>query len=81
LSSMSKISLISFAIGGAFLSLAYWDMPYYIMVILLCTERLVVDSLAAAPFITPGLNASPGMPVSSDHLKWVATARQSPERG
>jgi len=46
LATMSKVSLLSFAVGGAFLSLAYWDMPYYIMVILLCTERLVADTLA-----------------------------------
>jgi len=81
LSSMSKVSLISFAVGGAFLSLAYWDMPYYIMVILLCTERLVVDALAVAASATPGLGESPGTPTHGDHLKWVATTRQSSERG
>lgn len=43
LGSMSKVSLAGFAVGGAFLSLAYWDMPYYLMVILMCCERLVVD--------------------------------------
>lgn len=35
---MFKVSLIGFAVGGAFLSLAYWDMPYYLMVILVTTE-------------------------------------------
>lgn len=43
LGSIGKVGLIGFAVGGAFLSLAYWDMPFYIMVILLCTERLIVD--------------------------------------
>lgn len=43
LGSIGKVGLIGFAVGGAFLSLAYWDMPFYIMVILLCTERLVVN--------------------------------------
>jgi len=46
LGSMSKVSLAGFAVGGMFLSLAYWDMPFYLMVILLCTERLVVDVLS-----------------------------------
>ena len=41
--SIGQISLLGFAVGGAFLSLAYWDMPFYIMVILLCTERLVAN--------------------------------------
>ena len=46
LGSMSKVSLAGFAVGGAFLSLAYWDMPFYLMVILLCSKRLVVDVLS-----------------------------------
>jgi len=46
LGSMCKVSLVGFAIGGAFLSLAYWDMPYYIMIILVCTEHLVKEQLA-----------------------------------
>ena len=48
LGSMSKVSLAGFAVGGAFLSLAYWDMPFYIMVMLLCTERLVGNTLTEA---------------------------------
>ena len=39
LGSMAKVSMVGFAVGGAFLSLAYWDMPYYIMVILVASER------------------------------------------
>lgn len=48
LGSMGKVSLIGFAVGGAFLSLAYWDMPFYLMVFLLCAERLVKEELAAS---------------------------------
>lgn len=47
LASMCKVSLIGFAVGGAFLSLAYWDMPFYIFVALICTERWVRDPLKA----------------------------------
>lgn len=39
LASMCKVSLVGFAVGGAFLSLAYWDMPFYIFVALICTAR------------------------------------------
>jgi len=53
LGSMSKVSLVGFAVGGAFLSLAYWDMPFYLMVILLCSERLVVDVLSESSPATP----------------------------
>lgn len=45
LASMSKVSLIGFAVGGAFLSLAYWDMPFYLFVALICTARWVREAL------------------------------------
>jgi putative inorganic carbon (hco3(-)) transporter len=31
LGSMAQVSLIGYFIGGAFLSLAYWDLPYYVL--------------------------------------------------
>ena len=49
LGNMSKVSLVGFAVGGAFLSLAYWDMPYYVMIILLATERYAKEVLMKAP--------------------------------
>lgn len=45
LASMAKVSLIGFSVGGAFLSLAYWDLPFYIMVILICTSRLTQENI------------------------------------
>jgi probable O-glycosylation ligase (exosortase A-associated) len=54
LASMSKVSLVGFAVGGAFLSLAYWDMPFYIFVALICTHRWVREALGAQA--TPGAN-------------------------
>jgi probable O-glycosylation ligase (exosortase A-associated) len=54
LGNMAKVSMVGFAVGGAFLSLAYWDMPYYIPVILAAIERLVRQELkAAAPAAAP----------------------------
>ena len=46
LASMVRVALIGFAVGGAFLSLAYWDMPFYYMLILVVTQRWVKDRLA-----------------------------------
>lgn len=43
--SMCKVSLVGFAVGGAFLSLAYWDMPYYLFVVLVSTQRWVSEAL------------------------------------
>jgi len=42
LSKMIYVSLIAFAVGGAFLSLAYFDLPYHLMAILILTN-LIVD--------------------------------------
>ncbi|APA68544.1 putative O-glycosylation ligase, exosortase A system-associated [Janthinobacterium sp. 1_2014MBL_MicDiv] len=42
LATMSQASLIGFAVGGAFLSLLYFDMPYYLMAVLIAT-RIVVE--------------------------------------
>ncbi len=43
LASMSKVSLIGFAVGGAFLSLAYWDMPFYLLVVVVVLRSHVQE--------------------------------------
>lgn len=49
---MVQASLIGFAVGGAFLSLLYFDVPYYLMVIVVVTRLLVaraLDDAVSAP--------------------------------
>lgn len=53
---MIQASIIGFAVGGAFLSLLYFDMPYYLMAALIATRILVERHLAAQavqPVISP----------------------------
>ena len=64
LASMIKVALIGFAVGGAFLSLAYWDMPFYYMIILVVTERWVKDRLEEQKSRPAGA-ALPSQPSSS----------------
>lgn len=45
LATMSQASMVGFAVGGAFLSLLYFDMPYYLMAALIATRILVRQSL------------------------------------
>jgi probable O-glycosylation ligase (exosortase A-associated) len=49
LAAMIQASLIGFAVGGAFLSLLYWDVPYYMMVAIMATRAIVQRHIAAAP--------------------------------
>ncbi len=41
LARMIQVSLLAYFIGGSFLNLAYWDVPYYLMVILAVLEHIV----------------------------------------
>ena len=40
---MSQVSLIGYAVGGAFLSLAYFDLPYNILVIVVLAKRWMLN--------------------------------------
>lgn len=39
LASMCQVSLAGYAVGGAFLSLSYFDLPYYVMALVLATRQ------------------------------------------
>jgi putative inorganic carbon (hco3(-)) transporter len=42
---MCQVALVGYAVGGAFLSLLYFDVPYYIMVVLILLRRYVAEVL------------------------------------
>jgi putative inorganic carbon (HCO3(-)) transporter len=46
LMSMTQASLAGFAVGGAFLNLAFWDMPYYLYAVVVVTSYVVRTSAA-----------------------------------
>ena len=39
---MTKVSMVGYAVGGAFLSLAYFDVPYYLIVIVVASRELAL---------------------------------------
>jgi probable O-glycosylation ligase (exosortase A-associated) len=47
LATMIQVSMLGFAVGGAFLSLLYYDVPYYLMAMVVCTGYLVENTLKA----------------------------------
>jgi putative inorganic carbon (HCO3(-)) transporter len=63
---MIQASLIGFAVGGAFLSLLYFDVPYYLMAAVVAMRALVEQRLAGAA----------ALPASS---RPIAGARPIPE--
>jgi hypothetical protein len=68
LARMCQVSLIGFAAGGAFLSLAYFDMPYNVVAMITLAYTIALKPQAAAK-----TNLAP--------LPLRAAPGQSPSRG
>lgn len=66
MASMSQVSLVGFAVGGAFLNLAYFDAPYNLVVALVLTKALLQKELAKSPVKADGRRpvAARGMPAN-----------------
>jgi probable O-glycosylation ligase (exosortase A-associated) len=75
LASMCQVSLVGYAVGGAFLSLAYFDLPYNILVMLIVAERLLVyERESAAGRQAPAT-------LGDDDARPASGARTPPGRG
>jgi probable O-glycosylation ligase (exosortase A-associated) len=55
LSRMCQVCLIGYAISGSFLSLAYYDLYYDIIIILVCLEKILLPSKRNMPFRSSAL--------------------------
>ena len=62
LAGMCQVAMVGYGVGGAFLSLAYFDLPYIIMVLVVLT-RVWVSSRAweREPVYAPGWRTLPGL--------------------
>ena len=49
LAGMCQVSLLGYGVGGAFLSLAYFDLPYNLLIIVVTTQRVVLEQLKQQP--------------------------------
>ncbi|MBB3196615.1 putative O-glycosylation ligase, exosortase A system-associated [Roseateles terrae] len=47
LAAMCQVGLIGYATGGAFLSLVYFDMPYYLVLMVVALDRIVAKEMDA----------------------------------
>lgn len=63
LARMIQVSFLAYFIGGSFLNLAYWDVPYYLMVMLAVTAYIVRNTPTAnTPPAHPAPAALPAQP-------------------
>jgi putative inorganic carbon (hco3(-)) transporter len=63
LASMTQVSLMGYAVGGAFLDLAFWDLPYYLYAAIAVTQYILRRELAPAtdtPSSTTTVTANTG---------------------
>jgi len=51
---MCQVSIIGYMTAGAFLAMAYYDLPYYVLAILVCLEKVLF--IAPQPDNTPPLH-------------------------
>jgi probable O-glycosylation ligase (exosortase A-associated) len=63
---MCQVSIIGYMTAGAFLAMAYYDLPYYVLAILVCIEKVL--------FIAP-------QPDNTPPLRLPFLSRRAPEAG
>lgn len=66
LAGMCQVTLVGYLVGGAFLSLAYFDLPYDILVVLVVSQRWLKDRASK--------DSASGAPASDALAKSPATA-------
>ncbi len=75
---MSQVSLVGFAVGGAFLSLMHLDVTYYIMALVLLTHATVRETLAARALAAPPRPGAAPVPVPAATAAAPLTGRSWP---
>ena len=61
LAAMIQVSLVGYGVGGGFLGLAYFDLTYHLMIILVMVAKFsgVLDKTRATPTMAPAKNPPP----------------------
>lgn len=77
LAAMSQVSLVGYLVGGAFLSLAYFDLPYYILVMLISAQSILQAAAKSSAAVPHSVAASIKTPRRSPGM----AATQVPGRG
>jgi len=69
---MIQVSLIGYAVGGAFVNIANWDLPYYLAIVVFALNRIAGSSAVMQPrtFGTSGPTARTPMTFGNVRLHW-----------
>ncbi|SFU46954.1 putative O-glycosylation ligase, exosortase A system-associated [Pseudoduganella namucuonensis] len=62
LASMCQVSMIGYMVCGAFLTLAYYDLPYYIYALMALLDKVLIRHPQPADALPAGAPAQPGLP-------------------
>lgn len=68
LGAMCQVSVIGYAVSGAFLNLARFDLYYHIVAIVVITSAIVAEALKRAPAATAAKTLSPDSGGKSKHI-------------
>jgi len=74
LAGMCQVSLLGYAVGGAFLTLAFYDLPYYVLALVVLTRQWVArrgwesDELPVWRWPRPGWGAAPQVARGEKHV-------------
>jgi probable O-glycosylation ligase (exosortase A-associated) len=69
LAAMLQVSLLGYAVGGAFLGLAYFDLPYHLISLIVITQVLVKEELEKLPLEERAKNPAQKAQLSFSQLK------------
>lgn len=71
LGAMAQVSVVGYLVGGTFLSLSYFDLPYYLMALVCCAyawlraRRWEHEKSVHRRLTVPGMGAAPTAPVAA----------------
>lgn len=66
LAAMIQVSLVGYCVGGTFLGLAYFDLPYILLALVVLTQREVLKAVQADPQPTPASSFAPSAQTPAD---------------
>lgn len=77
LAAMLQVSLVGYAVGGAFLGLAYFDLPYHLISLMVITQVFVKEGLSKLPLDELAKNPAQKARMSHSELKQLQINREA----